>query len=435
MPGVFGGLWDNPPMQIPSVSSEGATRLATLRRLVALRWLVLAAVALGVFLVPPLLGIALPMLPLGALLVLLAAFNSFCAWQCAGAEEVDAGELAIQLGIDLLALVVLLYLSGGAANPLISLLLVPVAVAAVSLPHRLAWLVAALASAGYTLLMWVYLPLAVPDPARAAQMHLAGMWLTFVLSAALITWFVLRLNASIRERDVRLAQARENALRDERVVALGALAAGAAHELGTPLATMAVLAGELEREPGLSEQVRADLAVLRQQVGVCKGIITGLAGRAGAARNEQLHAQPVDRWLGALHGQWHARHPRVRSRVQFDGPGGMPRVAADPTLAQGLTSLFDNAARASRGEVVVAVDWTEDRVRVEVRDSGPGFPEPVLALGGREPRPGAGAGAGLGLFLARAAVERLGGRLALRNGEAGGIALVELPRITRADHG
>jgi hypothetical protein len=107
-----------------------------------------------------------------------------------------------------------------------------------------------LAVALYTLLMWQFLPLAVADAERAARLHLAGMWLTFVVSAAMIAWFVARMTASIRERDSRLAAAREQALRDERVVALGALAAGAAHELGTPLATIAVLVGELEQDPG-----------------------------------------------------------------------------------------------------------------------------------------------------------------------------------------
>jgi two-component system sensor histidine kinase RegB len=139
----------------------------------------------------------------------------------------------------------LLYLSGGAANPLISLLLVPVTVAALSLSGTLTAAVAALSIALYTFLVWFYLPLSVADAERATRLHLAGMWLTFVVSVAMIAWFIARMTASVRERDRHLAAAREKALRDERVVALGALAAGAAHELGTPLATIAVVIGDL----------------------------------------------------------------------------------------------------------------------------------------------------------------------------------------------
>jgi two-component system sensor histidine kinase RegB len=234
------------------------------------------------------------------------------------------GELFGQLCVDLMALAVLLYLSGGAANPLISLLLIPVAVAALSLPGRLTAAVTVLAVAIYSLLTWFYLPLSVGDAERAARLHLAGMWLTFVVSAAMIAWFVARMTASIRERDRRLAAAREQALRDERVVALGALAAGAAHELGTPLATIAVLVGELEREPALDADARADLALVREQVALCKGIISGMANaaarRAPSRCRRRMRRRLAARRGGALAGHAAAgqclRDPRGRAPVR-----------------------------------------------------------------------------------------------------------------------
>jgi signal transduction histidine kinase len=142
----------------------------------------------------------------------------------------------------------------------------------------------------------------VADAERAARLHLAGMWLTFVVSAAMIAWFVARMTASIRERDSRLAAAREQALRDERVVALGALAAGAAHELGTPLATMAVLVGELEHDPSLDADARADLALVREQVALCKGIISGMAATQRRGAPESLQAQDAGDWLRGVRG-------------------------------------------------------------------------------------------------------------------------------------
>ena len=229
------------------------------RRAVILRWWLLAAVTLAVLSAPTLLDIALPQAPMFGVLALMAFFNGYVQWRAVDDEPVSASELFGQLCVDLVALAILLYLSGGAANPLISFLLVPVAMAALSLPGALTAAVALLAIGFYSLLMWQFLPLPVADAARATRLHLGGMWLTFVVSATMIAWFVARMTASIRERDSRLAAAREQALRDERMVALGALAAGAAHELGTPLATMAVVAGELERDAGLDAATREDL--------------------------------------------------------------------------------------------------------------------------------------------------------------------------------
>ena len=219
---------------------DGSNLRLNQRRAVILRWWLLVAITLAVLSAPTLLEIALPRLPMCAVLVLMTAFNGYVHWRVRTDEPVGATELFGQLCVDLTALAILLYLSGGAANPLISFLLVPVAVAALSLPGRLTAAVAMLAVALYSLLMWQFLPLPVADPERGARLHLAGMWLTFVVSATMIAWFVARMTASIRERDNRLNAARELALRDERVVALGALAAGAAHELGTPLATWPV---------------------------------------------------------------------------------------------------------------------------------------------------------------------------------------------------
>jgi signal transduction histidine kinase len=297
-------------MADPDPAEDASNLRLNRRRAVILRWWLLAAVAIAVSSAPTLLDIALPRVPMFAVLALMAGFNAFLEWRARTREAVGAGELFGELCVDLAALAILLYLSGGAANPLISFLLVPVAVAALSLPGALTAAVAMLAVALYTLLMWQFLPLAVADAERATRLHLAGMWLTFVVSAAMIAWFVARMTASIRERDSRLATAREQALRDERVVALGALAAGAAHELGTPLATIAVLVGELEHDPSLDADARADLALVRDQVALCKGIISGMAQRGGAARAESLQAQDAGDWLRGVLARWQAMRPR-----------------------------------------------------------------------------------------------------------------------------
>lgn len=341
---------------------------------------------------------------------------------------VGTTELFGQLCVDLVALAILLYLSGGAANPVISFLLVPVAVAALSLPGTWAAAIALLAVLLYSLLMWQFLPLSVGDAERAARLHLAGMWLTFVVSATMIAWFVARMTASIRERDSRLAAAREQALRDERVVALGALAAGAAHELGTPLATIAVLVGELERDAGLDAAAREDLAVMREQVALCKNIISGMAARSGTFRPEQLQVQDAAVWLQGVRDRWHAMRPRAISRLTVAPGPGAALIAIEPTLEQALANLLNNAADAAASEIGIGLTWDARKLMITIRDCGAGFPADVLHRAGRMSLPARSGGAGIGLLLAFSAIERSGGRIVLDNlPTGGGRVSIELP--------
>ena len=412
-----------------SPSGEGGSNLRlNLRRAVILRWWLLAAVVVAVWSAPAFLDIDVPRLPMFAVVLLMAAFNAGIQWRARSDEAVGAGELFGQLCVDLVALAILLYLSGGAANPLISFLLVPVAVAALSLPGRLTAIVALLAIAIYSLLMWAYLPLSVGDAERAARLHLAGMWLTFVVSASMIAWFVARMTASIRERDRHLAAAREQALRDERMVALGALAAGAAHELGTPLATMAVVVGELEQHSGLDADTRADLGLVREQIALCKEIISGMAARTGTPRSEQFHVQDGVEWLQGVRARWHAMRPRASSRLVIEGAAPVPRIMTEATLEQALVNLLNNAADACEAEIAIHLAWDGALLRIQVIDGGPGFPAGVLARAGQAPLPPRKGGSGIGLLLAFSAVERLGGHIALDNPPGGGgRASIELP--------
>ena len=402
-------------------------------RLITLRWWLLAGEGLAILAVPPMLGVPLPRGAMLAVVVLQFAANTLAAWRFKCAQTLGDIELFVQLQTDIVALAVLMFLSGGAANPLISLLLPPVAIAALALPPRHVVAVAGMAIVAYSLLNIFYLPLPVADAERAARLHLAGMWVTFVMSAVMLAWFVVRMTTSIRERDAALAAAREKALRDERVVALGALAAGAAHELSTPLATMAVISGELERDPGLSQAVRDDVSVLHRQVLACKGIISGLTERAGAERLDSVSAVHADRWLAEVFARWRELRPRTQANLMLDAVPPRLTFGADATLEQGIINLFNNAADAGE-QVQVIGSVAGETFQIEVRDDGPGFSAHVLAKAGQAPFAAHAGGSGIGLFLAHAAISRLGGELTLGNDSVSGSGLVRVNLPATINH-
>lgn len=418
-------------MPFITCDNKGSEHLANLRRLVGSRWLALSVLALLVLFCPVLLDIPLPQQPMFAILTVTGLINAITWWRLRQASDATPYELFSHLLIDVAALSALCFFSGGATNPLVSMLLPPVAIAALTLPVRCVVAVGGIALTAYSLLMIYYVPLPMPDATRATRLHLIGMWLTFAVSALMIAWFVVRMTRLIRERDAELAAAREQGLRDERVLAIGTLAAGAAHELGTPLGTMALLAGELAEEPGLSDTVRDDIKLLRQQIQVCKGIITGLSRRAGADRLENSSRLPADLWIDSIRQHWHASRPQAESQLTLRGVQPAPKIIADPRLEQALLNLLNNAANASQKNIELSINWTTSGLVIEVHDGGPGFPPEVLEHGGTSSFPSHQQGSGIGLILTRSAIEQLGGRLTLSNpNEGGALARIELPQVT-----
>lgn len=410
-------------------TADSQEYLLNLCRLVKLRWFMLALMATLVMAAPGFLDILLPQGVLLAILALAALLNLVAHGQFRQRQSATANEVCSQLLSDMLTLAALLFFSGGATNPLVSLLLPPVAIAALALPSRQVLLIGGAAVSIYAVLMVFYLPLPIADASRATQLHLIGMWLTFAVSAGLIGWIILRMSQLIRQRDEALATAREQALRDERVTAMGTLAAGAAHELGTPLATMALLAGELTADARLPQDARDDLLLLRQQIMACKQIITKLSRRAGAERLENIPLQAVDRWIDELRQQWQATRPGSGSRLILGSDGPAPEILADPRLEQALLNLLNNAANACPQPLEIGLAWSSTEIEIDIRDQGPGFPSAVLEIFGRDKLPEHAGGCGVGLMLTCSAIEQLGGHLSLSNRDQGGAqARVSLPR-------
>ena len=438
--------------QLQNMQAFPSTQTRNLQRLVVLRTIEIAGQAgvMGVAIYG--LGLRLPVTSLIACSSLLLLINLATAWRARQPWPVSDAELAANLFIDIVVLTAMLYFSGGSTNPFVTLYLLPLSIAAAILPPRYTWILAAATLACYSFLLFVYVPLAhetsmrlsdvlsgLPlglnhEPAMHAghsdfALHVIGMWLNFAASAALIAWFVSRMAQSLRDRDKQLAAAREAALRDEQLIALGLLAASAAHELGTPLATMTVLAHELARA-SQDPAVTRDLAVLRTQAEVCKGILMRLSAHAGPAHAMALATLPCLVFLRQVVARWQLLRPQVPLVTEFAETPVQAFITAEPSLENALLNLLNNAADASPEGVEFAANWDEAQLILEIRDRGPGVREALEQRAGSAffTTRSASGGLGIGLFLTNASIERLGGSVTLFNRNGGGACV----RVTLA---
>lgn len=402
-------------------------------RLVHLRWLSIAAMASLTLVVLPWLAPAHPPEPLLTIILILSAINLSLLGCTSAWFKRPSGALS-QLMLDLLAWGTFLYFAGGVTNPAISLLLPLVAVGAAILPTRDAWALALVAMLTYSLLWRFHVPVRLVDANMAMQWHLAGMWLSFALSALTVVWFVVRLNAALSRRDQALATSNAARARDAYVVGLAKLAAGAAHRLGTPLATLRILSDELVRRPNIDDDVREDLELMRQQIDNCRDILNSLTHEAGQQRAEGGGPVEVAIWLKTVLKHWQSLRPGAECRLACPQAVGIRSIVVDASLADALINLLDNAANANArteaGSTAVDLDVAVDaqRLILEIRDRGPGMCSGAGDPLGRTPHPGESSGMGVGLLLTRSAVEQHGGEFALAARPGGGtIARITIP--------
>ncbi len=401
--------------------------------LLQLRWLSVTAMVLGALVSPLLLGPSDLMVRLlvYAGVVSLVNLGFQLADSTLGAAEAPRFfSPFVQLGFDLLAWGGYIFLSGGATNPLISLFLPLVAIGALILTPRQAWLLALGAILIYSFLWYFYVPLHIADFARAGTLHLFGMWLVFALSAVLVVGFILQLSSGIRRRDRELTAAREQAIRDDWLITLGSQAAGAAHELGTPLASLNVLADDLLDDGRLPPALAADVQAMKTEIRRCKETLSQLTARAAQALAVQAPTQPAGDWLRRLLEVWQSRHPALAVAWNLGRNLNDHLLPADVALEQALTHLLDNARKAGASRIQVRADVERDWLVVGIQDDGRGMPPAALDAFARRQPPDSAGGLGVGLLLGRAAIERRGGSLTF-NAVGGGSAegrgtLVEL---------
>jgi two-component system sensor histidine kinase RegB len=404
------------------------TTIAWLRPCSAAGQVLAIAVAVGW------LRIALPLVPLAAGIVALVLAAPVAFLRARNARPVGQVEAFGHVAFDILVLGWALYFTGGASNPFITLLLVPVALSAAALSGRTTAVVTALAAAVYGALVFFNVPLPdMPMHGEGFRMHLTGMTINFMVAVLLLAVFVGRMNASLNVQREAMRRLRERALRDEGILAMATQAADAAHQLNTPLSTLRTLLPEIMRGREDDVALREDVDVMTGEVERCRDILRGMVeyGR------QQLAGTTRVTTLGEFVGESADRFRLLRPEVELamDVAAGLrdAPITVQPGLDHALLNLLQNALDASRqnGSHAVTLAATIDRGRVQfvIGDHGDGLANHAASVPAASSKPD---GLGIGLALARSTVERMHGELQA-HGDAGGTRVsVTLPLAGRA---
>lgn len=407
------------------------------------------------------LNIRLPEQPLWLVILSIIVVNIYTSMRLQTEDPVTELEIFSQLVIDVFGITALLYLTGGASNPITWVFLLPLIITAIMLHQSYAWYMVILTTSMYTALMAYNIPLPsiephMPNPemrysdvknyellqqvhamsdTHYFNLHIFGMWFGFVFSAGLVAFFVVELAKTLKAQERNLAEARENALRDERVVALGTLAASAAHDMGTPLGTIAIVTHELEQEypthrfPDLHEK----LLIMQQQIDRCKTALSVMSASAGEMRAESGRAMLLTDYIDEVINQWRTHKPTAKLNF-FINPNVslQAKIIAELTLTHSIINILNNAAEASPPEkgIEFHASWDSDYAVIQIKDFGPGLPPELIDLAGKQPVISKKRGLGVGLFLAYSTINRLGGKISLYNNESGGAcAEITLPLL------
>jgi len=402
-------------------------------RLFMLRNIEIAAIGLGLTIATVAFDLALPLQALLVILALVTGLNVFTWFRLKTGHRFSDREIFVQMLLDVAGLTGVFFYAGGASNPFIWFYLLPLMIAATILPRSYTWTMAGITVASYSALLFIDAPMGGhAQHASGFQMHVFGMWLGFVMSAGFVAVIIVGMAHSLRQRDHKLAEAREHALQNERLVALGTLATGAAHELGTPLGTMAILTAELEKEytdaghPDLHKK----LGILREQLNRCKETLSVISTSAGAGRAESGHRMQVGKYLDAVISEWQSQRQTASLESIIDSNGPASEIIAERTLTQALINVLNNAADASPEHVALQASWTPAKLTLAISDRGPGLSKEIQHQLGKTPVTTKAEGLGVGLYLAHATIQRLGGTLVIQNRPQGGtMILITLPLL------
>jgi two-component system sensor histidine kinase RegB len=406
--------------------------------LVRLRWGAFLGQTVTILAVDFLMGIDLPLVPLLTIVAIEMLSNIACAiFVRARPQRVEEWHLAVIMAFDIILLTGLLYVSGGPFNPFSFLYLVHIALAAVILRPGYAWPLLGLSILLFAGLFFAHIPLDLGRPDESEhELHVRGMWVAFGVASAFIVYFVQRVRRALADRDAELERQKSLSARSERLASLASLAAGAAHELSTPLSTIAVIAKEFEHDVEIgrpSDEVVSDARLIRQEVERCRAILLHLAEDAGQSTGEPIVRVSVGELVESALAE--VKDPRQVSVALGQRDAAIMLELPRRAVAQALRAVLTNARHASKAESPIAVtsESNGEMVRISVEDRGQGMSAEDLLRAGepffttKEP----GRGMGLGLFLTRTVLERIGGRLELDSQIGRGTKAVLVLRIAR----
>jgi two-component system sensor histidine kinase RegB len=397
----------------------------SLRRLVLIRSVAVSGQALTLLTVHFLLGFRLPLLPALIVVGCSVVLNLGALLYHRAGTRLGETAAALYLAYDTIQLAILLYLTGGLENPFSILMLAPVTVAATALSQRPVIVLASLAVVAITVLGLVHDPLpwlgAAPFVFPADLV--LGIWVALALATVFIGGYTLSVAQEARRLRDAVAATQLALAREQRVSAVGALAAAAAHELGSPLATIAVVAKELARELPADSPHAEDAALLLSQSERCRHILAELAQQPEEDGSSPYTSLPISALVEAAGTPYHDARVRLIFATTGDSADDEPLVRRSPEIMHGLNNLIQNAVQFARHEVSVTIFWDRSVVTVEVADDGPGFPPHLLGRLG-EPYLSTRAGdpdhMGLGIFIAQSLLERSGATLNFDNLVDGG---------------
>lgn len=339
-------------------------------------------------------------------------------------------KVKLQLISDVIILSLLFHVTGGPANPFVSILLFPLVISASILPGRFNWFMVLLTLSCYGSLflfensmsqhndmehsMRGHHSMESQEVSSIFSLHIVGMWFNFAISAVLISVFVVRMRQEIEQQQTQLNEQREQSLRDEQLLAIATQAASAAHHLGTPLSTMNVIINDLEHDTAFPDIFKEDLDVLASQVANCKEVLNGLRNQA---ENENS-VESLPQFLATLLDEFRLLRPQVKLSVE--GIEHIPNdasIISDPALRMAILNILNNAADASPDQVIFSVAYQDDYLLIDITDFGDGFNLEQNALPVSSSKQD---GLGLGLFLSHATLNRYGGKISLNQHSSNG---------------
>ena len=404
--------------------------------MVRLRWLVVLGQSVTLIGVHWGLGFDFPIGLALALVVLTAATNLLLRFRYPRPHRLSDAASGVLLAYDTLQLSALLYLTGGVDNPFFAFYLAPLLISATALSPRTTFLIGALVVAMVTMLSFIYLPLPwYPDSAITFPLlYRASEWIAMFVQVVFIGLYTWKITHETRQIADALAATELVLEREQHLSALDGLAAAAAHELGTPLATIALVSREIERAMPADAAYADDIHLLRQQTERCRAILARLTSLGSGDA-------PFDRMpLSQLIDEVVAPHRPFGTEIAVslpDGRAAEPEIARNPGILYGLGNLIENAVDFANKKVTVSADWNADWIEILISDDGPGFADAVIDRIGepyvsvRKRKADGPGGLGLGIFVAKTLLERTGATLVIRNRPhpaKGAAVLVRWPR-------